>query len=141
MCKGYNYFLRLGIQHPFKLHMTVLTKLIIDVVSRRFQGPSPVLRGALTGSQRSHAPRRAVAKTLLISKRGSLHTAKYCIVLFYFSFSTVNSIIYIHKLLGIISSVTTRREKCKRLRVVCYWLGNNFHGKFAFTTYFVLLHV
>ncbi len=39
-----NYFLRLGIQHPFKLHITLLTKLIVDRVSRRFQGPSPVLR-------------------------------------------------------------------------------------------------
>ncbi len=41
-----DYFLRLGIQHPFKLHITLLTKLIVDVVSRRFQGPSPVLRGS-----------------------------------------------------------------------------------------------
>ncbi len=39
-----NYFLRLGIQHRFKLHITLLTKLIVDVVSRRFQGPSPVLQ-------------------------------------------------------------------------------------------------
>ncbi len=37
----YYYFLRLGIQHPFKLHITLLTKLIVDRVSRRFQGPSP----------------------------------------------------------------------------------------------------
>ncbi len=32
--------------HPFKLQITLLTKLIVDVVSRRFQGPSPVLRGS-----------------------------------------------------------------------------------------------
>ncbi len=37
--KENNYFLRLGIQHPFKLHVTLLTKLIVDVVSHRFQGP------------------------------------------------------------------------------------------------------
>ncbi len=41
-----NYFLRLGIQHPFKLHITLLTKLIVDVVSCRFHGPSPVLWGS-----------------------------------------------------------------------------------------------
>ena len=41
-----NYILRLGIQHPFELHITLLTKLIVDVVTRRFQGPSPVLRGS-----------------------------------------------------------------------------------------------
>ncbi len=40
-----DYFLRLGIQHPFKLPITLLTKLIVHVLSRTFQGPSPVLRG------------------------------------------------------------------------------------------------
>ncbi len=43
---GSNYFLRLGIHHPFKLHITLLTKLIVDVVSRTFQGLSPVLQGS-----------------------------------------------------------------------------------------------
>ena len=57
-CVGGNidYFLRLGIQDPFKLHITLLTELIVDVLSRRFQGPLLCFRGALTRSQRSHAP-------------------------------------------------------------------------------------
>ncbi len=37
----HDYFLRLGKQHPFKLHITLLTKLIVDRVSRRFQERDP----------------------------------------------------------------------------------------------------
>ncbi len=43
------FFLGESIQHPFKLHITLVTKLTIDGANRRLQGPSPVLQGSIKG--------------------------------------------------------------------------------------------